>query len=145
MIEGRKAIDLKRAVFVSENAFLNNQLSYNDYLKSIDQMLTICNLKHEQDGFDINSQVAKIHTLHQFVSDTFDVKITAQERTYTHYPMKYDFEDFRGEENWTKLFVTKLIAKNTGQCHSMPLLFMILASRSLFSFCAIPFIYQISR
>lgn len=127
MIEGKREIDLKRAVFVSENAYLNNSMSYEDYLKTIEKMVTICSIKHQQDGFSMDNQIAKMHTLHQFVSDTFEIDLVGQERKYTHYPMKYDFEDFRGEENWTKLFVSKLIIENTGQCHSMPLLFMILA------------------
>ena len=40
--------------------------------------------------------------------------------------MKIDFEDIWGEKDRSKLFVTKLIATHTGQCHSMPLLYLIL-------------------
>ncbi len=127
MIEGRAKIDLKRAVFISENTFLNNRLSYENYTGAIDKMINICHLKHEQAGFSWNNQEAKIHTLHQFMSDTFAIKIPGQEQMFTHYPMTYDFEDFRGEEDWTKLFVTKLMVNGSGQCHSLPLLFLILA------------------
>jgi hypothetical protein len=44
-----------------------------------------------------------------------------------HYPYRYDFEDFWGKEDYTKMFVLKLLQTRSGQCHSMPLLFKILA------------------
>jgi hypothetical protein len=127
MVEGETAIDLKRAVFITENAYLNNSMEYSDYLKAISHMLEVISLKQQQDGYPMDIQVAKMHTLHKFVSDTFSVKFPGAETDYTHYPMTYDFDDFRGEENYTKQFVSKLIVEGSGQCHSMPLLFLILA------------------
>jgi hypothetical protein len=42
-------------------------------------------------------------------------------------PMRYDFHDYRGEGDYRQQFVTKLLQTNTGQCHSLPLLYKILA------------------
>jgi hypothetical protein len=42
-------------------------------------------------------------------------------------PLTYDFEDIKGDENYSQLFVSKLMLKGTGQCHSMPLLHKILS------------------
>lgn len=39
----------------------------------------------------------------------------------------YDMEDFWGEKDWTKMFVTKLIYTQSGNCHSLPALYKILA------------------
>jgi hypothetical protein len=44
-----------------------------------------------------------------------------------HYPPTYDFEDPLGSRDWQKMFVHKLLNTNTGQCHSLPLLYKILA------------------
>jgi hypothetical protein len=44
-----------------------------------------------------------------------------------HYPFQYDFEDFMGNKDWSKMFVTKLIETNSGNCHSLPFLYKILA------------------
>lgn len=41
--------------------------------------------------------------------------------------MKYDFEDFYARGDLSKYMVSKLLAQNTGQCHSLPLLYLILA------------------
>ena len=43
-------------------------------------------------------------------------------------PFVYDFEDFRGKKDLTKVFVTKLMRTHTGQCRSLPLLYKILAN-----------------
>jgi|GEM_PF-6378361 len=41
--------------------------------------------------------------------------------------MRYDFVDFWGREDTRKVFVTKLLATNSGQCQSLPQLYLILA------------------
>ena len=41
-------------------------------------------------------------------------------------PYVYDFDDFMGDKDWTKQFVTKLIRTHAGNCHSLPYLYKIL-------------------
>ena len=45
-------------------------------------------------------------------------------KTYT-----YDFEDFTGREDYTKIFITKLMQTHTGQCRSLPVFYKILADK----------------
>jgi len=61
------------------------------------------------------------------MTDTIQVKPPQSKKVITHYPFRYDFEDFSGEQDWTKLFVCKLIQSGSGQCHSLPLLYLILS------------------
>jgi len=42
-------------------------------------------------------------------------------------PYTYDFIDFYGGEDWTSVFVTKLMETHEGQCRSLPYLYRILA------------------
>lgn len=63
--------------------------------------------------------------LFKFFTETMQVKGFKDK----HFPIKYDFEDYWGIQNWSKMFVTKLLKTNTGQCHSMPLLYLILAEQ----------------
>jgi hypothetical protein len=67
--------------------------------------------------------MAKNLILFQFFSDTLQLK----SKKIKHLPFKYDFEDCMGEHDWTKQFVAKTLATNSGQCHSLPLLYLILA------------------
>jgi hypothetical protein len=41
-------------------------------------------------------------------------------------PFRYDPEDFFGARDWTNMFVTKLLATRSGNCHSMPILYKLL-------------------
>ena len=42
-------------------------------------------------------------------------------------PCTYDFDDFMGDKDWTKMFVTKLMKTRSGNCHSLPFYYKILA------------------
>ena len=37
----------------------------------------------------------------------------------------YDFEDYRGQQDYTKMFVSKALATGKGQCHSLPLVYLV--------------------
>ena len=126
MLKGEQPLDLKKAVFFSENAFFKNEMDYELYSTTIQNMVKHCNLALKQGGFDANDPLAKLMILHKFMSDTLSVKHSGSEQVITTYPMKYDFEDFRGRNDPTKLMVSKLMHTTTGQCHSMPLLYLIL-------------------
>lgn len=42
-------------------------------------------------------------------------------------PFEYDFSDFLDTKNWPRTFVTKLMFTGSGNCHSLPYLYKILA------------------
>lgn len=42
-------------------------------------------------------------------------------------PYRYDFDDFDGARDWRQMFVTKLLLTRRGNCHSLPLLYKLLA------------------
>jgi hypothetical protein len=65
--------------------------------------------------------------LFQVMCDTTRRYDRAGKWTGLRMPMRYDFHDYRGEGDYRQQFVTKLLQTNTGQCHSLPLLYKILA------------------
>jgi hypothetical protein len=73
--------------------------------------------------FDQNSNIAKNYMLFKFFSDTLEIK----SKDLKHLPFKYDFKDYMGIEDWSKMFVSKLLATGKGQCNSLPRLYLILA------------------
>jgi hypothetical protein len=77
----------------------------------------------EELNYDKNSNLAKNLILFQLFSDTLEIKSMGLK----HQPFKYDFEDYAGNNDWSKMFVLKLLTTNSGQCHSLPLLYLILA------------------
>ena len=65
--------------------------------------------------------------LFRIMADTLKIKLPLQEKTITSYPMQYDFENFNAKEDMFNQFVTKLLITQKGQCHSLPLLYLILS------------------
>jgi hypothetical protein len=126
MLVGLTPLSLKKAVFLIENAYLDNKMDYRVYSKTISDIIDTCKQLMIDKGYDRNNNVAKIMVLHQYMSDSIKIKDPKTKKIINHYPIKYDFEDAWGSEDWTKMFVTKLLAKRSGQCHSLPLLFLIL-------------------
>jgi len=120
-------ISLKRAVFVVENAFFENKMKYEIFNSFIKEYISICKWKLKHDGYKENDKLAKLFVLYQFFSDTIKYQDAKTKQWKTHYPFKYDFDDYMGKQDYSKQFVSKLMVSQSGQCHSMPLLFLILA------------------
>lgn len=118
MLNGATPVNFKRAVFITENAYLNDQLNYNSYLEEIDSIVVklkaLIALRHLE-----KFKTAGNWAAFEYMTDTIAEN--------GNKPYSYDFDDFMGEKDWTKMFVTKLIRTHSGQCHSLPYFYKILA------------------
>ena len=123
MTSGERKFNIKEANFLVENAYFENKANYDAFNKTIGQITEFLTIKMKDFGYNPNSNLAKNILLYRFFSDTLEIK----SKNLIHYPIKYDFEDYLGKEDWTKMFVIKTLATNSGQCHSLPLLYLILA------------------
>jgi len=127
MLDGKQKLNLKRAVFLVENAYFNNQGNYEDFENQIDNFADLTKQFITQQGWDIENPMTPLVALHKMFADTVMIEGKGTEDNLIHYPITYDAEDYRGQEDLTKLFVSKLLATGTGQCYSMPQLYLILA------------------
>jgi hypothetical protein len=127
MLKKEKALNLGRAVFLVENAFYGNSLDYSEYQDFIKQKIQLCNQKIKEEKLNGNNNLVKNMMLFRLISDTLKIKSTGTERQLTHLPIKYDYEDYQSKQHYDSHFVTKLMRSGTGQCHSMPLYYLILA------------------
>ncbi len=100
---------------------MGNTLDYNRYLSQIDNLVDRCKLFLKKHKYSITDKLACNYAIQSLYSDT-----VAMGKSMT-YPFEYDFVDFLGDNDYSKQFVTKLLNTGTGQCHSMPLLYLILA------------------
>lgn len=129
MLSGGKKISLKRAVFLTEQAY-NPSLDWVWFDQTISGMVDHLAALMEQHSIEKDDQVARNMMLFRFFTDTLTSRNGGGEFTTTSYPFYYDFEDFWGKLDYTKQFVSKLLQTGTGQCHSLPLLYMILAEET---------------
>ncbi|WP_420578348.1 hypothetical protein [Ekhidna sp.] len=128
MLTDSSKLDLTKAVYLTEAAY-NPDLSWKSYQDGIQKMLTHISYKLESDNIKADDQVARNMALFSFFTDTLTYDYP-NEGPVTSYPLLYDFDDFWGREDAANLFVSKLMNKGTGQCHSLPLLYLILAEQT---------------
>ena len=130
MLNGTKPANLKDAVFAVENAYFKGKLEYSKYNKAIQRIVTLARLKTAQNGYNWSDPLTRNMMLFRIMADTMTIKVPGQETPVTSYPMLYDFNDPKGDDDNTKQFVSKLLSTHSGQCHSLPLLYLILAEET---------------
>jgi hypothetical protein len=116
---------IKEVNFDIENAYLENKQDKLEFDKIIKKSGDYILAKMKEMKYDTVSNVAKNYMLFQFFSENLNLKANGLKHT----PFKYDFEDYMGIKDWSKMFVSKLLKTKTGQCHSMPILYLILAEQ----------------
>ncbi len=69
----------------------------------------------------------KNYAIYTLMKDSISIRENSGTEYYSTIPMVYDFNDFAGAADWTKMFVSKLLYTYSGNCHSLPYLYKILA------------------
>jgi hypothetical protein len=120
---------LSSAVYEVENAYLGDELSKEGFshvlqfrADQVRQMLKAQGLS-SKNNLSINYAIQQ---LFEHPNTYYDGKT---QLTHTVPPFKYDFEDYMGEKDYTKLFASKLLATGSGQCHSLPLIYLMIAEQ----------------
>jgi len=126
MLNGTTPLSLKDAVFMVDNTFTKGKLDYQKYNKAIQDLVTTAKLAAKQDGYNWNNQATRNTMLFRVMADTLKIKIPNRESPITSYPMRYNYDDYNGAKDWMSMSVSKLLATQKGQCHSMPLLYLIM-------------------
>lgn len=127
MLDGLTELDLKKAIFAVENAYFNNQGSFEDFDNQIKDLAELTSEYITQQGWDKTNPITPLLALHHLFADTLEIEQAGMEEAIVHYPIEYDFEDFWGREDFSNLFVSKVLATGSGQCYSLPQLYLLLA------------------
>jgi len=117
MLQGKRPIDFKRAVFITENAYYKGQLNYQTYCNDISAICIKLQNLIKQRGFEKYKTGGNWATF-------FYMKDSSAINGFK--PYIYDFDDYMGDKDYTKQFITKLMRTHTGNCHSLPFLYKIL-------------------
>ncbi len=129
MLDDEVDYSFKRAVFASENAYLDNSLDFEVYQKKINFLSRIAEYVAQNGSLEYDypdrDKIAKYWGT--FMTLKHPVRIPLDSiHTFETNPFSYDFEDYNGENDWTKMFVTKALFTNSGNCHSLPFLYKII-------------------
>jgi hypothetical protein len=130
MLEGSEPLNFKKAVLLSENAYFENRLDLEKIDKRIHFLAEVCRQFKEANTLsDYTSKDKETVSLRgavfKVITDTISSILPNGETVY-HLPFQYDFDDFFGDAEWSQTFITKLLATEKGNCHSLPYLYKIL-------------------
>ena len=128
MLSGTETLSFQKAIFVTENAYLDNSLDYNAFNNIINSYSIICKsiinsgniLYPESDKAEASAQCA----VFLFMTDSIPINVNGE--TIIHTPFEYNFDDFAGQKEWSSMFVSTLMETKKGNCHSMPLLYKMI-------------------
>ena len=75
MLTGEVPISLKDAVFLSENAFFGNRMSYMEYNNKIQESAELCRAKMRQEGLNHNDNLVKNMMAFHYITDTLTLQL----------------------------------------------------------------------
>jgi len=116
-----------QAIYTVEHAYMNDKLSFEEFAKAIGQRATLVKQILQREGLNPKNDMALNYGIQKLFSQTNDYYDSVSKRVFQIPPIKYDFQDYRGDSDYTKMFVTKTLRHGSGQCHSMPLLYLAIA------------------
>ena len=130
MLKGNEPLSLKKAIYLTEGAYFGQSISSVDYQrfsKVISDMGTVCLKAMEFKKLDSNNDENINYIIYKYMSDTLEYgKQGGENKMMRSFPKRYDFNDPFGNAEITNLFVSKLMMSNSGQCKSLPLLYLLL-------------------
>jgi hypothetical protein len=128
MLINENSYNFKKAVFSTENAYLDENLDTLAVNKRIALLKNLCLslIKNRELNYTEKDKekVSKWAAVFQVMHDT--IPINYHDTIYKYEPFGYDFKDVFGHKTRENLFVSKLLATKKGNCHSLPYLYKIL-------------------
>jgi len=130
MLEGKRPISFKKAVFLVENAYLSGNLDtirMNAQIQFLKNLALKVKENRKLKYFEKDYEKVSIYaSLFSVMKDSIPM-INQNGERFIHIPFTYDFNDVFGHQDWKNMFVSKLLDTQKGNCHSLPYLYKILA------------------
>lgn len=129
MLSNKTKMSFKNAVLLTEQAYLDNQIDTIHFQLALARLVNAISYFNSTNSLQYNykdkESVSKWASIFKVMTDTtFKVEVGV---IVEYLPFIYDFDDFFGEKDWSNMFVTKLLQSGSGNCHSLPYLYKILA------------------
>ncbi|TAE01336.1 MAG: hypothetical protein EAZ97_03425 [Bacteroidetes bacterium] len=106
ILQGGKPLSFKKAVYLTENAYFDNELPENSFNQAITDLVTLTKAVEKTSKFTYkyadSVNLRKNYAIYRVLADTLNIA-----NIFQLLPYEYDFEDARGEKEWAKGFVTK--------------------------------------
>lgn len=133
MLSGKKQLSIAGAYYTIENAYGKPYMGKEEFLKQLKESAEFIKAWLQQNNYSHDDAEARHYGIQKFMSEELSITQAVKDdnhanfQTTIHKPFHYDYEDFSGEKDFRNFFVTKLSATGTGQCNSMPAMYLCLA------------------
>jgi hypothetical protein len=148
MLEGKQPLDFERAVFLTENAYRDNEILYNDFKATLDihaaiiEEIIIANDKHDWKQFvrgsmgsqemeaqakEFYQQALTNYSIYTYLTDTIKLQVNGLE--VEKLPFQYSTNDPFGFQDWKNSQVLGLLETQQGNCYALATLFKIFSER----------------
>lgn len=132
MLSGKDDMSLQKAVYAVENAYYNDHLNEEKFNQQLELYANFCrgimqsgDIRYEGQG---DEQAAKTQcAVFVFMTDSIPMQIG--DTVIKHPPFEYNFDDYAGREDWSNMFVSRMMETGKGNCHSMPLLYKLIMDK----------------
>lgn len=127
MLSGKNGLSFTDACYYTEAAYGDAYMTHAEYKNSIAQSAAF--IKKWMQQQHIPATALNMHyAIQLFMGDTMRVVMKLADKAggeiTTHYPFKYDYADYDGKTDYRNYFSTKCLATGTGQCNSMPIVYL---------------------
>lgn len=120
---------ISKAVFLVENAFQNNKYSYAELQARLQLEAKIIRQQLKAEKLDVQDNIALNYCIQKRFRIGGQYYDSKKKATVAIRPFKYDFRDYLGKADYRQTFVTKMFITGRGQCHSMPLAYLMIAEQ----------------
>jgi len=133
MLEGKRPLSLADALYAEESAYGNLQMSYKEYKQNIAECAAFIKQWMFENGLNPKNPESVHLAIQKFMGDTLTIKNNKPDNIggislqNSHKPFMYDYIDYRAEKDLNNYFVTKTLATGTGQCNTLPRVYLVLA------------------
>lgn len=128
MLINTDSLIFREAVFISENAFYEDELdeyAFNNliwyYTAISDKVITAGDIEYGEKDKDTALNQCAVFI---FMTDT--VSMQKENEIADHPPFTYNNIDFAGQQDWSNMFVSTLMQTKKGNCHSLPYLYKMI-------------------
>ena len=120
---------LSQAIYEIENAYLEKQLTQEGFNHALQARVDQVHQILKKQGLSFKNNLSVNYAIQQLFEHPNIYYDGQTQLTHTVPPLKYDFDDYMGQKDYTKLFASKLLATGSGQCHSLPLVYLMIAEQ----------------
>lgn len=133
MLSGKLPLSISDAYYSVEYAYGNVYLNKSAFKSTIAESARFIRQWMQQNKLSLQNPEDVHLAIQRFMSTPLSIGNTSgkednkQFRLGTHTPFFYDFNDYDGEKDYRNYFLTKCLATGSGQCSSLPAVYLCLA------------------